>query len=408
MKKVTMSAPPTNSTNATECFLSLVKDLPSIVAIKILAYCIVWVVSLVGNTLVILVVLRNDNMHTTINYFIVNMACSDLAVPLFAIPIRVTEKLRGTGEWLVGGEAGNALCKISYFLTDVSPVVSVLSLIIITVDRFAAVVFPMRATLFSSTVRGTLIALTWIIGMAVFAPYFYTFRVQGKDCISSWEPAFEQLPTQIAFVSVICVMFIIVPFITLTVLYTVMSAQLWKTSNRVASMQTSDIARNQRRKNIRVFYMSLTIVVIFGLCYGPYNCFMLALNFYWRWDTEECSTMVPRVFYIAQFLTFCNSAANPFVYFVFVTRYRQGLKKLCSRPCPSLPAATRHTFETNSFSRREDLVASSVAEFDPIHVTAYCSKQASSSRDQGDCFVENCQSEKMARESASKKATSSL
>ena len=74
--------------------------------IQTIAYCVVLLLSLVGNTLIILVVYRNPRMWTSSNYLIVNMAASDLLLPFFAVPRMIVEVLVGRERWLIGGTAG--------------------------------------------------------------------------------------------------------------------------------------------------------------------------------------------------------------------------------------------------------------------------------------------------------------
>ncbi|EDO43782.1 predicted protein, partial [Nematostella vectensis] len=101
------------------------------------AFSLVLIVSLIGNILVILVVYKNKNMRKTINYFIVNMAASDIIIPVLVMPMQIarTANSETQGAWLVEGTAGLALCKIVYFLADISGPVSILSLVCMAVDR---------------------------------------------------------------------------------------------------------------------------------------------------------------------------------------------------------------------------------------------------------------------------------
>ena len=50
-----------------------------------------------------------------------------------------------TTSFLIGGQLGQAFCKLVPFFGEVSIVVSIQNLILIAVDRFVAVVFPLRS-----------------------------------------------------------------------------------------------------------------------------------------------------------------------------------------------------------------------------------------------------------------------
>ena len=114
---------------------------------KTLAYSLILVVSLVGNSLIVLIVYKTPTLRKPINMLIANMAMSDLLYPIFFFPVRLAEA--HVGSWPIGGTLGQALCKIHTFLSDVSSSVSIQSLVLITVDRFVAVVVPLRSPLVS-------------------------------------------------------------------------------------------------------------------------------------------------------------------------------------------------------------------------------------------------------------------
>ncbi|OXU20287.1 hypothetical protein TSAR_011855 [Trichomalopsis sarcophagae] len=50
------------------------------------AYCLVFVVGLIGNSFVIAVVYRSPRMRTVTNFFIVNLAVADVLVIVFCLP----------------------------------------------------------------------------------------------------------------------------------------------------------------------------------------------------------------------------------------------------------------------------------------------------------------------------------
>lgn len=75
-------------------------------------------------------------MRTTINFFIVNMAMSDLLFPVFVFPLLLTE-IYTSGF----GPLGRTICLVLFQLLYISSWVSIQSLILIALDRFVAVVF---------------------------------------------------------------------------------------------------------------------------------------------------------------------------------------------------------------------------------------------------------------------------
>ena len=74
-----------------------------------------------------------------------------------------------TTSWLIGGQLRQALCKLVPFFGDVSFTVSIQNLILQAVNRFGAVVFPLRSPLIRSKLCPFFILVTWI-----FAIVFYS------------------------------------------------------------------------------------------------------------------------------------------------------------------------------------------------------------------------------------------
>ena len=113
--------------------------------------------SLFGNTLIIIIVYKCPELKKTVNYFIVNMAVSDFVFPLTTIPVYLAEASNDVWQWLIESTAGSILCKLRNFVMAVSLTVSIESLVWIALDRFVAVVWPMKFHLITSRFRSFLL-----------------------------------------------------------------------------------------------------------------------------------------------------------------------------------------------------------------------------------------------------------
>ena len=81
----------------------------------------------------------------TTNFLIANMAASDLIITSFALPREVAEVFLGHRRWLLKGTMGRILCKLVFFLQNLSTAVSMHSLVVIAIDRYRGIVFPFRS-----------------------------------------------------------------------------------------------------------------------------------------------------------------------------------------------------------------------------------------------------------------------
>ena len=103
-------------------------------------YCLFIIVSLAANSLIVMIVYKTPNLRKPINYFIANMASSDLLYPIFVLPWNLSSL--HTNSFPIGGKLGQASCKLLPFLRNVSIVVSTQNLILIAVDRFGVILYP--------------------------------------------------------------------------------------------------------------------------------------------------------------------------------------------------------------------------------------------------------------------------
>ena len=139
------------------------------------AYGLLLVASLIGNSVIVMIVFRTPTLRKPINFMIVNMAIPDLLIAIFLFPLSLVEMQ--VDNWLISETLYQTLFKIGFFLLTVSATMSIQSLILITVDRFGAVVKPIRGSpLISRRLCLLFIVVTWIDAIAANLPHFFAFK----------------------------------------------------------------------------------------------------------------------------------------------------------------------------------------------------------------------------------------
>ena len=164
-----MNSTANGSSESSSCFTQLNSTAWKIG--RTVTYCLFIIVSMAANSFIVMIVYKTPKLRKPINYFIANMASSDLLFPIFSIPWNLSHL--HTNSWLIGGQLGQALCKLLPFFGNVSFVVSIQNLILIAVDRFGAVVFPLRSPLIRSKLCPFFILATWIVAVAISSPYLF-------------------------------------------------------------------------------------------------------------------------------------------------------------------------------------------------------------------------------------------
>ncbi|XP_068718980.1 pyroglutamylated RF-amide peptide receptor-like [Montipora capricornis] len=291
--------------------------------IKLTAYVLVLLIALTGNILVLYVISQTKHVQRNVNFLIVNMVVSDLVIPVFVLPRHIAEiLLDAETQWILTGLAGKISCKVFTLLQDASMAVSVQTVVLIGCERLVAVVFPLRVKMITARLRMSLIASTWIVSAAVFAPYLYVFKLtSSSECIQSWAPAFEEPKTSKIYTTFLCVFLMIIPFSLMSVIYAVIVWTLVREKQFLKHVTQGAVYRDKLNRN--VLRMALTVMTMFVICWAPSNVFIFIVIFVWNYEVPVCEQNLERFRFAAVFLSYANSAVNPCIYFAFVKHYRR-------------------------------------------------------------------------------------
>ena len=160
-----------------------------------------------------MIVYKTPNLRKPINYFIANMASSDLLYPIFWLPWTLSHWL--TTSLLIGGRLGQAFCKLVPFLTEVSFKVSIQNLVLIAVDRFGAVVFPLRSPLIRSKLCPFFTLATWIVAVVISSPYLFAKELMESPernlCVTKWKKVFGESSSHTSLPLAYIIMFTYIP-----------------------------------------------------------------------------------------------------------------------------------------------------------------------------------------------------
>ena len=321
-------------------------------SIQTIMYCLLMVASFVGNLLVIIIISRNQKMHTAVtNVLIANMSLSDILLVVFAIPRQIKRIYLPYRMWLADGVFGLITCKLVQFVLDLSMIVSVISLILIAFVRFFSVVYPMKKQPFQKKKKTffALIVFTWITGASFPSIYFYKYRITYKDkvpyCISTWKPAFDNAKALKVQYPIFLVLFNVIPFILLATLYSIIIASLGKQNKNQC---LADRVRQFRaREYRRVTYMLVTVASVFLVAWTPAAVYAFLFVYVWK-HPFAIPCYAKHLEFIATVLPCGYSVFNPIIYYVFVQNFKLGLRALL-RSCMQF-----HLCRGKSISVRED------------------------------------------------------
>ena len=267
-------------------------------------------------------------------------------------------------KWLVHGSAGLILCHLLPFLIEITIIVSVLTIVPISVERFLAVTFPLR-TFFSTKICVFVIFAMWLIAISVKIPTIFATDLdefQGKTyCIVPWVPeVFSRGPMmgncivdfdltygagsgQIYFKIVFIVLYAIL--FSVTVLLNSAIAVTMR-NRRVPGDSFSEACNMHREEtNRRIMRMFFVVVLAFLLCWSLYFILMVL---------RKNGVYVPcDVLYLRLLLVHFNAALKPWLYAMFSENYRQEFGDIVSKiGCPIFVTRQREPVRDNPTTSR--------------------------------------------------------
>ena len=207
-----------------------------------------------------------------------------------------------------------------------SVIVSILSLVLIAVDRFIATVFPLKSTLVTGKVRTFLLFATWTISMAYCFPMLYYSRAEdfGQEtyCKFAWNSSALMIYyiTGLAF-------FEIAPIIAIVILYSRVMSVLQKRIKPGTGARNSSSYQNRRNEqNRNILKIFKSIVVMFFISFSFFFVYLiLKMTFPELFVKDKCNWILGFAYFVFPSL---SSVINPIILFAFSTNFRQALRKL--------------------------------------------------------------------------------
>ncbi|XP_026160843.1 growth hormone secretagogue receptor a [Mastacembelus armatus] len=315
-------------------------SIPLLTAITI-ACTLLFLVGVAGNVMTILVVSKYRDMRTTTNLYLCSMAVSDLLIFL-CMPLDLYRMWRYR-PWRFGA----ALCKLFQFVSESCTYSTILSITALSVERYLAICFPLRAKALVTKRRvRALILLLWTVSLLSAGPVFVMVGVEQD---SMGPPNFSLGMNETGFSLVVgdtreCKMthyavesglmgamvwlssvFFFMPVFCLTVLYSLIGRRLWQ---RHRETNISSRVAHRDKSNRQTIKMLVVVVLAFVLCWLPFH-----VGRYLQFRSldapspllsllsEYCSLVSVVLFYL-------SAAINPILYNTMSWKYRGAAARL--------------------------------------------------------------------------------
>ena len=300
---------------------------PFNVALVVL-YSLIVVTGLIGNSLVITIVCKTRVMFTTTNILLANVATADL-ISLLWCPIPLAVNL---SKKHASGETADYICKFftGYAVTCLTVVVTYLSLVVLALDRYYAIVKPFKQALVPTTNSAySVVGGIWITAGFCSLPgfLFSDYDAKLERCLDPWSLEKAGL---IKWVSVSTVVVSLCLSVCLFFCYFEILNGIY-INNTICSVETVVSLKQASMEKRKLAIISLTVTVAYHLCYLPFIFFEIYIAFQPYHSILENYDVLYKVYRIVGFTMYVHSCLNPFIYGFQSSRYRENLKRILKR-----------------------------------------------------------------------------
>ncbi|XP_044175588.1 tachykinin-like peptides receptor 86C [Acropora millepora] len=286
------------------------------------------VFGLAGNSIAIYFSAKKKAGNRITNMLILNMAIADLLVTIFMMPFSLL--FLHVGPRWIGGTFGEISCKIFHFSPQVSIPASISIVMVVSIDRFFAVVYPMKARTFRQKIKIVTLA-AWVCSAAYAIPFLISSGIQERDGIYYCSPWFSPLDNRTSvqiYYLITFVFFYCTPLLILMVLYTIMSRKLWK--RRIPGNVTEERHKSSEQEKRRVISALISITVVFAVFWFPAHV-MHYITFFRRTDVY---TKIPKeIEWLFYWIGHFNSCVNPCLYVLLSRGYRRYMLQILGFFC---------------------------------------------------------------------------
>ncbi|KYM82922.1 Pyroglutamylated RFamide peptide receptor [Atta colombica] len=323
----------------------------------LVVYTLTFFLGLIGNVIIIASTLcrLRPLPATPTNVFLGGLATADLLLIIFCIPVKIAKLFSYT--WTMG----IFLCKAVHYMQSVSAICSVVTLTAMSIERYYAIVHPMRAQYICTISQARkIVIITWIAAFLLGVPMTFTQlnKRGGKTthkevgvrriaywCVRNSEAGLLWRSHEVYMLIVVLVL----PLIIMAFCYTSICWEIWRVMKRRYHMtsrhalnpnsaDTESIPMTQRqggneRKSRRdekdeesrtmkqVVKMLVAVVVLFAICWAP----MLIDNVLTAYGyLPRVKSGVHKHLNTAfQLMAYFNSCINPIVYGFMSKHFRE-------------------------------------------------------------------------------------
>jgi hypothetical protein len=309
---------------------------------------IIILVGIIGNSFVVTIVTMIPTMRTTTNILLLNVAVADIVTLLliaFHVILSRSVDMNGLGS--------SFMCKFitPNTLSNVALLATSLTLTVLSVERYNALVKPMRISrrLTKDNVLYVIIGI-WFLSMVMALPMlvYLDYDPQAQMCTAGHN-------LNNLLISIGCIVFTmtIIPFLVIAFSYSQIISGLYF-SNTIWSSNNPGISREDLIAKRKLVKLLVTVTISFFVAFVPYGVLqILIFSLIGGKISHQQRINLQNLTLVMMYLIPLHSSINPFLYTLQSQNYRDGfmvvVKKIfCKRQGWSIDVRSSTTREPAS------------------------------------------------------------
>ncbi|NXS03782.1 GPR15 protein, partial [Oxylabes madagascariensis] len=275
-------------------------------------YSAMFLVGIVGNSILIVALICKRRVQRLIDIFIVNLAASDF-IFLITLPFWVDMEVSGE-DWRVG----SFLCKTSSYVISVNMYCSILLLTCMSADRYLAIMHPSIARQIGTrSYSRALCICVWLLSCCLGVP---TLLFRGLKEQYGKTYCTDEAMTEVKLIMslMLLVLAFFFPLLSILTFYCSITKRL------CVHYQKAGKRDKKLRKSIKIVFI---VVAAFVVSWVPFNLFKFMAILLRLLKQPDCFIgMVAQLgMKVSSPFAFANSCANPLIYFCFDNYIRRAM-----------------------------------------------------------------------------------
>ncbi|KAM3625134.1 uncharacterized protein V6R79_007349 [Siganus canaliculatus] len=310
---------------------------------------LIFVVGLVGNALVMLVIGKvgqdgrgagggGRRTGSPTNIFILNLSVADLLFLIFCVPFHAT--IYSLPQWVFGA----FLCSFGHYFSSVSMLVSILTLVAMSVDRYIAVVLSGQSSCARRSRRNALagVGVIWTVSLLCSVPVAQHQVLTGHPSAPNSTFCWEQwygASRRVYRLSVLLLGYLL-PLLLISCCYSRVLCHLHK--------KMKNMSKKSERSKRKTTQTVLLLVAAFVLCWTPHQVIVMWVEF----GVFPLTNASFALRIAAHCLSYGHSCINPVLYAFLSENFRKSCRQVFTcgglRPAPPDKKAAHSRTETFS------------------------------------------------------------